>query len=600
MSRFLIPIFLFLFVVAIPAQNGAQIAETKCHAFRTVEGRNYTISVVPDSEADAVLGIGFDPGLPMVVINGQGAGRGEVYRIEAESKELQVCVYLNQKGAKHTFAVIDDDQGFPFYMWSANSTVALETDEQGFISAFRFHPKRDGERASKAVSDPQASQYIAASSGILYTFKFTPGPPLDFLLVPETNHLDLAIHVDVGNGFEVVDFNRSANDIRETYGGQIEWFQAYPTADEITVVVANKSSYGGRFKMAARNPIEKDKQISPTAWRYLDPNGLAQFVDATRVNLPLISDTQAVTYEFTPSRLIEEYGFEVYSLEPGLEFALFVRTDPNRPPLFLQAGGESKRYVSFYWKVIAGEVYLSSNNSLISDKLAGFPIRGKIQISIVGYGGTGRVGVSYKDADRLTALDLPPRMNRLRAEVVSLFSTKFAEFEFIHSNFRLYRFAATDGESYNVKVSPEAYFDAVIMDPSGRTPEHPAALELVDEHGWGQAEEITVTARGEVLEFAVAGTRYVNGRVSAGNKRLGGTGYFRYEATDQAGTRPRFLESVEVGLPNEFVSNELNLLYQPWDGFKKPESSEQPPFPYVLDKKITAVFVLASDPEERE
>ncbi len=592
MSRFLLSIFLSLLAIPISAQSGVQIAETKCHAFQTVAGTTYLISVTPEDKSDVVLGVGFDPYEPMAVINRQGAGLSETYRVEADSNELQLCVYSNLKDANHNFVVIDieDSEAFPFYMWSSSSTVTLATDDAGFISSFRFHWKYPGETQSKASSDVRGTHVIAGKSGISYTFKVTPGIPLDFLIVPETNHLDLAVHADIGNGYEVVDYDRSANNISETRGGQVEWFQAYPTHDEMTVVVENKSSYGGRFKLAARNLANSGPAIPPTSWRYMDPAGFKQFVDASRASLPLIGDLQAVTFEFTPSRTVEDYVFGAYAFEPGLDFALIVRTDPKMPPLFVQAGGESTRSASFDWRVIAGKVSLPRKTGLASEKLDGFPTTGKIQISIVGFGGSGRIGVWFKDAERLVPLEVPPHRTAARAEIMALFSAPFESFDLIQSNFRLYRFAAIDGESYNVKVTPVAYFDAVIMDPSGRTPEKPTSLELIDENGLGQPEYLQVTARGEMLEFAVAGTRYENGWVSADNKRLGGTGYYKYEVTDREGNTPRFLEKVEVKLPNEFVSNELNLIYQPWDEFPVRDSSDHPPFPVIYDKRILEAF----------
>ena len=147
-------------------------------------------------------------------------------------------------------------------------------------------------------------------------------------------------------------------------------------------------------------------------------------------------------------------------------------------------------------------------------------------------------------------MNLPTHKTVPRKSVSFILTAGYENYSLVQSNFRLYRFESEPGETYNVKVSPYHYFDAVIMDPSGRNFENPTALGLVDEAGRSESERLEVTATADFIEFAVAGTRYVNGLVDIDNKRLGGAGYYKLDVTDSEGNRPKLREELELPLPN--------------------------------------------------
>ena len=96
-----------------------------------------------------------------------------------------------------------------------------------------------------------------------------------------------------------------------------------------------------------------------------------------------------------------------------------------------------------------------------------------------------------------------------------------------------------------------------------------------------------ITASVDFIEFAVAGTRYVNGRVKADNKRLGGTGFYSVHVKDSNGNTPKLREKIRVTLPNDLVSREVALQYQPWDPFEGTDSSDLAPFSTAVDKRIS-------------
>ncbi|NNE68564.1 MAG: hypothetical protein HKN33_18505 [Pyrinomonadaceae bacterium] len=578
MSR--IALILFLFPISIFAQASTPDVAT-AYAYKVVPGKTYLVSVMPEGRADAVIGVGSDLTKPLTVINNQRIGVSETYKVQALSNELQVSVFVNSDSGKHTIAVLGEDGKFPFYKWSRKYGIVLKTDSEGFIESFGFKWLKAERRESKASSDINTPQYVAAGSAILYTFRTHPQFPLDIMVVPATNHLDLALQIGNEGEYELNDNDRNPSDIQETRGGQIEWVQYAPTGDSINVIVVNRSDFGGSFKMSVRVLFNDRPALRPLKWKVLDKNGLDQLLEKSRSKLPLINDDLAATFSIEPSRTIKSFVFGAIALEPGLNFGIIIRFDPDKPPLFLQAGGDYTRAVEFQWKYDNGFLEIDDSGT----KYRGVAENGKLEISIIGFGGESRVGVLLQD-ETFAPLPQPKHLSIPRKDVSSLLSKEYEEFEVAAADLRIYRYEAEVGESYSVQVNPMRFFDPVLLDPSIRNFERPTALRLVDEKGWGKPERLETTATVDFIEFAVVGARYERGAVSVDNKRLGGTGFYSLEVKDSKGNTPKLREKLHVTLPNELVLKELDLLYQPWDPFEKREASKLAPFSVVVDEKV--------------
>ncbi|MDH3493301.1 MAG: hypothetical protein OEM82_07105 [Acidobacteriota bacterium] len=597
MSRIFVPLILIISAISITAQTRTDAAVAEVHVYQVVPGKSYLVSVAPEGRSDVVLGVGSDPSKPISVVNNLGTGLSETYRLQAATNELQVSVYNNSKNGKHTIAVIGEDQRFPFYRGSTKTSVLLSTDAEGYIESFGFRWYKRDPVETRASSDVNKGQIIAAGEAILYTFPSHPQFPLDIMVVPDTNHLDLALQIGDSGEYELNDNNRSRADLYETGKGQVEWVQFNPKGDTLDVIVINKSDFAGSFRLAVRVMFNDRPALRPSKWEILNPKSLAKRLDKSRSKLPYIDSQSAATFEFTPVRTVQEYTFGAISLDPGLNFALVVRIDPKKPPLFIQAGGSYTRLAVFTWRSVNGTVSVYRDDKRLFD-FGGYPSPGKIQISIMGYGGSGRVGVILKD-ETLAPLEIPKHRAVSREAVNTLLTGAYDNNRFIQSNFRLYRFESRFGRTYKVQAVPHLFFDAVLMDPSGRNFENPNALALVDEKGRGEPETLEITATADFIEFAVAGARYVNGIVYIDNKRLGGAGFYQLRVVDEEGKTPELREEVEVTLPNEFVSKELDLIYQPWDPFEVETASDLPPFTYEVDKRITQALAHPLEPLNR-
>ena len=264
-----------------------------------------------------------------------------------------------------------------------------------------------------------------------------------------------------------------------------------------------------------------------------------------------------------------------------------VRTEPKRPPLFVQAGGSNTRSASFRWDVVAGQFILPRSGRLREQNRSGFPTRGKVEITIVAYGGIGKLNVSLKDRTTLREISKPEGVVLDRETAMAILGKIYEGFGIVGESFQLYRYEAQKGERYILRVSPERYLDAVILDPSRRNFEAPTALDLIDDEGPGSQETLEITAKENFIEFAVAGARYANGVVAKGNKRLGGTGFYSLGISDSDGKVPKLIDKKTVALPNEFVSKEIGLPYLRWDPFQVELASKHPPIPRLFDRRIT-------------
>ena len=581
-------LLLFLFISnTVFSQTTEQKARSVTYAFQVVAGKTYSVSASPAGNEDAVVAIGLDPAKPMLIVNSNGDGIGESYKVQASSDKMQVAVFLNSPEAKHTLAVIDEDQKFPYLLWRQDSKVVLETTSDGYISAFKFswlHHIPYISRASAKVSQPQT---IAADSAVSYRFNVRPGMPLDIILVPETNHLDLALFV-VNKGIsEPSDNNRSIKNIRLTKRGQVEWTQTTPLESEIEVIVAEKSGLGGNYRMSVRPLNGTGKALSPIKWDYLSPAMTEQrFVDLFS-QYPMINHTESAVYEFLPIRTVNNYTFEATSVDTGLDFSLVVRADRKSPPIVIRAGGGSKRTASFSWSYRDGKLLVANANSGETYRFEGFPTRAKLQISVLNTNGSGRIKGSLTETHTLRDLKLPKARIEPAETVRKAMSAAYEGFADINNDLVLYRFESIKGKSYKIEISPIAFFDTAIVDPSVRNFDQPTALELTDKNGTGAKEVLSITAKEDFIEFGVIGIRYVNGIVKSDNKRIGGEGFYRLQVKDAEGNTPILKESVRVELPNDVVSKELGLTHQPTDPVDVLTASKLPPYPSEIDKKIT-------------
>ena len=187
-----IALLLFLFPISIFAQASTPDVAT-AYAYKVVPGKTYLVSVVPEGRADAVIGVGSDPARPLTVINNQRTGISESYKVQALSTELQVSVFVNSDSGKHTVSVVGEDGKFPFYKWKRKYGIVLRTDTEGFIESFGFRRQTPEITGSQATSEINKPQFIGGGSAILYTFPTDPEVSLDVMLVPASNHLDLAL-----------------------------------------------------------------------------------------------------------------------------------------------------------------------------------------------------------------------------------------------------------------------------------------------------------------------------------------------------------------------------------------------------------------------
>ncbi len=516
-------------------------------------------------------------------------------------EELQITVYLNVENARHTIAVVDEDQKFPFLKRKSATSVTLVTDAEGFIDSFGFKWIAGKSLESVADTDLKQPQTVGARAGVMYRFAVSPGVPLDILLVPETNHLDLELNLSDGVIHESSDNNRNVENITQTEGGQVEWTQFAPTQNTMEVIVSDKSGFGGNFRLVVRPLNRIGNSLRPTSFRLLEPTELNSLLEAFLSRLPMISDSVAVVYEFTPVRTVDDYRFEVSAVNPDLNFGLVVKSDKAKPPLFIHAGGTDGRSASFSWTFREGELYINGKKVVPSGEYPGFPVFGKIQVSVVAFGGSGRIKAALSESTTLRNLDVPVPKAESRITVMYALGAAFEGFQFIDNALKVYRFTAEAGKSYKMRIVPQQFLDIAIIDSSKRSDEYPTALELVDKAGAGGPEELEIVANREFVEFGVISVRYAGGVVRPENKRIGGIGHYSYQMSGDDKKPADELELLlvdlmEVTLPNEIVSDELGLRFEPWDYYSKRIASDFPPFSVKTDSRILDALANPLDP----
>ena len=144
------------------------------------------------------------------------------------------------------------------------------------------------------------------------------------MVVPETNHLNLALHIVNGDEVKTVNEDRDPVSIRQTRRGQVEWTQITPKTKRLNLYIENKSPYAGNYRLAVRTLVDKTR-IQPVAWDYFEEEALQKELDSILRSFPLINDERGVTFEIIPKRNITKYALEVTAIEPDVNFALVVR-----------------------------------------------------------------------------------------------------------------------------------------------------------------------------------------------------------------------------------------------------------------------------------
>ena len=574
--RFLPFLILFLCSSAL----GFSTNPSEVFSFVVQQGKQYQVTVVPEEGGDAVFGYASRKDAPFVVVNNFEEGRVESVRLITSSEELKVAVFSTKSAPR--LSVIDEDQKFPFLRWKKKSTVEVRVGDVGKPNKYLFKEVSSENETFYADPIPGSVQKVKARSGIRYKYSLENAVPLDVLIIPETNHVNLSIHIKNGEEIKTINEDRNPGNIRQTGQGQVEWTQIYPKSKDVEIFVENKNAFAGEFRIVVRQLVGKAR-LRPVSWDYLPKEQLEETLESLLKTYPLINDDRGITFEILPKRNVSEYALEVTSIEPDVNFALVIRTDVNKPPVIVPAGGVRYRSAVFKWNLEGLSIFHPGREA---EKLQGFPNYGKIRVFIAGFGGETRLRLKLKD--RVTLDELPiPEMNPVVTEsATAMLSNSYKGFGFARSGLNLYKFDVKAGEEYVIRVFPEPYFDAAIIDSSKRTYEDPTRLDLVDQKGVGNPEVLVIKPRGTETEFSVVGVRYRNGIIQKPNKLFGGTGFYRYTIKDRKGNSPKLIESRSVSLPNEFVQQKLGIGFQLWDPRPRKLASDLPPVITSFDPRI--------------